>query len=94
MIAQVAPGTPIRSIEVKDLVVSMRLRFPGSPTIRVDDRDVEPAFTDPGGETDRVAGSIEPRLASKDCPSAPGSWRPCSLRRSHGNPDLERPADL
>ena len=38
----VAPGTLIRTVEVPDADAAERLRFLGSPTIRVDGRDVEP----------------------------------------------------
>src|SRR5947207_12922990 len=34
----VAPGTPIREIDATDAATAARLRFPGSPTIRVDRR--------------------------------------------------------
>jgi len=47
VIAEVAPGSRVADIEVTDPVVAERLRFPGSPTIRVDGRDVDPRFTDP-----------------------------------------------
>ena len=53
VIAEVAPGTPIADIEVNDPVVAARLRFPGSPTIRVDGRDVDPRFRDPGDYSPR-----------------------------------------
>ena len=48
VIADVAPGTAIREVDATDPVVAERLRFPGSPTIRVDGRDVDPGYIDPG----------------------------------------------
>lgn len=53
IIAEVAPGTPIRDVDATDPAVAARLRFPGSPTIRVDGRDVDPAYVDPGDYTPR-----------------------------------------
>lgn len=53
VIAEVAPGTRIRDIDASDPAVAERLRFPGSPTIRVNGRDVDPAFRDPGDYTPR-----------------------------------------
>ncbi|HEU0075727.1 MAG TPA: hypothetical protein VFS30_17130 [Dehalococcoidia bacterium] len=40
-------------IDASDPDVARRLRFPGSPTIRVDAVDVEPDFEDPGDYTPR-----------------------------------------
>ena len=51
--AAVAPGTPVDDIDATDPDAARRLRFPGSPTIRVDGRDVAPGFTDPGDYTPR-----------------------------------------
>lgn len=53
VIAEVAPGTPIRDVDATDPAVAERLRFPGSPTIRVDGRDIDPEYTDPGDYTPR-----------------------------------------
>ena len=53
VIAEVAPGTPIREVDATDPAVAERVRFPGSPTIRVDGRDVDPTYTDPGDYTPR-----------------------------------------
>ena len=53
VIAELAPGTPIREVDATDPVVAARLRFPGSPTIRVDGRDVDPSYVDPGDYTPR-----------------------------------------
>lgn len=52
-IDRVAPGTPIDDIDATDPAVAAGLRFPGSPTIRVDGLDIEPGFTDPGDYTPR-----------------------------------------
>ena len=53
VIATVAPGTPVEEVDASDPAVAAARRFPGSPTIRVDGRDVDPAFTDPGDYTPR-----------------------------------------
>ena len=53
VIAEVAPGTPIRDIDATDPAIAARLRFPGSPTIRVDGLDVDPTYIDPGDHTPR-----------------------------------------
>ncbi|HEX5466047.1 MAG TPA: hypothetical protein VFW92_05150 [Candidatus Limnocylindrales bacterium] len=53
MIAEAAPGTPVRSIDATDPLVAAAYRFPGSPTIRIDGRDVDPSFSDPGDYTPR-----------------------------------------
>ena len=48
VIAAIAPGTPIRDIDATDPDLAREVRLPGSPTIRVDGRDVDPTFVDPG----------------------------------------------
>jgi hypothetical protein len=53
VIAELAPGTPIRDVDASDPVAAGRLRFPGSPTIRVDGRDIDPSYVDPGDYTPR-----------------------------------------
>ena len=53
VIGEVAPGTTVADIDASDPEVAARLRSPGSPTIRVDGRDVDPRFTDPGEYTPR-----------------------------------------
>lgn len=53
VIAAVAPGTPVEVVDASDPVVAVAHRFPGSPTIRVDGRDVMPGFEDPGDYTPR-----------------------------------------
>ncbi len=52
-IAEIAPETIIHDIDATDPDVAARLRFPGSPTIRIDGRDVDPSFIDPGDYTPR-----------------------------------------
>ena len=51
VIAEIAPGTPIWDVDATDPDVAQEVRFPGSPTIRVDGRDVDPTFVDPGEYT-------------------------------------------
>jgi hypothetical protein len=53
VLAEMAPGTQVRDINATDPAVAAKLRFPGSPTIRVDGRDVDPGFIDPGDYTPR-----------------------------------------
>ncbi len=40
--------TAVEDIDVTEPGLAERLRFPGSPTIRINDQDVEPGFEDPG----------------------------------------------
>jgi hypothetical protein len=53
VIAEVAPGTPIHDVDATDPATAAGLRFPGSPTIRVEGRDVDPGYVDPGDYTPR-----------------------------------------
>ena len=53
VVAAAAPGTPVEDIDASDPEVAAKMRFPGSPTIRVDGRDVDPRFRDPGDYTPR-----------------------------------------
>jgi hypothetical protein len=52
-IERLAPGTTIEEVDASDPDVAASLRFPGSPTIRVDGIDIEPGFRDPGDYTPR-----------------------------------------
>lgn len=47
VIADLAPGTPIIDVDATDPETAKRLRFPGSPTIRIDGHDVDPTYIDP-----------------------------------------------
>lgn len=53
VIAEVAPDTPVRELDATDSATAERVRFPGSPTIRVDGRDVDPGYVDSGDYTPR-----------------------------------------
>ena len=53
VLAELAPDSAFEDIEATDQAIAERLRFPGSPTIRVDGRDIEPGFQDPGDYTPR-----------------------------------------
>lgn len=53
IIAEIAPGTPIRDVDATDPTVAARVRFPGSPTIRVDGWDIDPTYADIGEYTPR-----------------------------------------
>ena len=39
---------PIASVRIEDDAAARALKFPGSPTVRIDGIDVEPAFIDSG----------------------------------------------
>jgi hypothetical protein len=43
----------IIDVNVTDPDLANQYRFPGSPTIRIDRRDIEPGFVDPGDYTPR-----------------------------------------
>ncbi|MGH2488493.1 MAG: hypothetical protein ACRDFR_02590, partial [Candidatus Limnocylindria bacterium] len=51
VIAQVLPGTSIIDLDATDPQTAERARFPGSPTIRVDGRDIDPSYVDSGDYT-------------------------------------------
>lgn len=53
VLAEVAPGTAIEDVDATDPAEAERLRFPGSPTIRVNGRDIDPGYVDPGDYTPR-----------------------------------------
>lgn len=77
VIAEVAPGTPVESIDASDPGVASAHRFAGSPTIRVDGRDVDPAYQD--------AGDYAPRCRLYRTPEGlrsvpPREWIEAALR--------------
>lgn len=53
ILAELAPDARVDEIDATDPTVASDLRFPGSPTVRIDGRDVDPAFEDPGDYTPR-----------------------------------------
>ena len=53
VIAELAPGTLVESINASDPAVAQAHQFHGSPTIRVDGRDIDPDFRDTGDYTPR-----------------------------------------
>lgn len=53
VLSELAPGTRIDDVDASDPTVAVDRRFPGSPTIRVNGVDVDPAFEDPGDYTPR-----------------------------------------
>lgn len=53
VVDDLAPGTPIVDVDATDPAVAAASRFPGSPTIRIDGRDVDPSYADPGDYTPR-----------------------------------------
>jgi hypothetical protein len=87
VVAELAPDSGFRDIDVTDPDAADKLRFPGSPTIRIDGRDVQPGFEDPGDYTPRC------RLYwTDDGPSRipPRAWIEAALRlvlaQEHGPP--------
>lgn len=67
-------------IEASDPVVAGSYKFAGSPTIRVNGKDIEPGFTDPGDYTPRcrlylVDGAIQG--------SPPRGWLEKALEDAH-----------
>ncbi len=53
ILGELAPGAAVHEIDATDPAVAQRHRFPGSPTIRIDGRDVAPSYQDPGDYTPR-----------------------------------------
>ena len=49
--AELGIDAELRTTLIRDQVAADRARFPGSPTVRVDDRDVEPGGEPPGEYT-------------------------------------------
>ena len=78
VIAAVAPGTPIESIDASDPAVASAQRFPGSPTIRVDGQDIDPGFQDPG---DYAPWCRVYRTRNGLRPAPPREWLEDALRR-------------
>jgi hypothetical protein len=73
-----APGTPIVDVDASDAGVAAQLRIPGSPTIRVDGRDVDPGHVDPGDYTPRCRLYRTP-TGLRGLPER--SWIEAALRR-------------
>ena len=57
-------GTPIVDIDATDQALAVRLRFSGSPTIRIDGRDVDPESVDA-----RLGAACTGR--ARDCAASP-----------------------
>ena len=47
VVSEVAPGTAITDVDATDPLVAEAVRFPGSPTIRVDGLDIDPSYVEP-----------------------------------------------
>lgn len=77
VIAEVAPKTAIHDVDATDPAVAERVRFPGSPTIRVNGQDVDPTYTD-RATTPRAVGYVEPAPAFAACQSEHGSRKRCA----------------
>lgn len=53
LLGELAPDTVMHQIDATDPEIARRHRFPGSPTIRFDGRDVDPSYQDPCDYTPR-----------------------------------------
>lgn len=53
VMSQLGVSGPIIDINATDPAVAAETKFPGSPTIRVNGRDIEPGYSDPGEYTPR-----------------------------------------
>jgi len=78
VIADIAPGTTVESINASDHAVAAAYHFPGSPTIRLDGRDIDPDFRDPGDYTPRCRLYRTPD-GLRGVP--PRAWIEAALRR-------------
>jgi hypothetical protein len=78
VIAEVAPGTPVEAINASDPAVAVAHHFPGSPTIRVDGRDIDPGFEDTGDYSPRCRLFSTPE-GLRGVP--PREWIEAALRR-------------
>ena len=78
IVARVAPDTTIEDIDASAAAEASRLRFPGSPTIRVDGVDVEPGFIDPGDYSPRCR-LYRTSAGLRGVPEA--AWIEAALRR-------------
>lgn len=80
-IDELAPGSPIEDIDASDPGVASAHHFPGSPTIRIDGRDIDPSFVDPADYTPRcrVYWTAE---GLRGVP--PRAWIDDAIRRSLG----------
>ena len=43
----------VDDVDATDIAIAKRLKFPGSPTIRVNGVDIDPGYSDPGDYTPR-----------------------------------------
>ena len=82
VLAELAPGTPIEDIDASDPAKAERLRFPGSPTIRIDGHDIQPGFEDPGDYAPRCRVFPTP-AGLRGVP--PREWIEDAVRRSVAN---------
>jgi hypothetical protein len=82
LLDQVQVASPVELVDVPDDAAAQRERFLGSPTLRVDGRDVEPGAelrTDFGL---KCAASIEPKTGSRVCRSTTGCSTPSVARQA------------
>jgi hypothetical protein len=86
VIADIAPGTPVEEIDASDPLLAAALRFPGSPTIRIDGHDVEPDYRDPGDYTPRCR-MFWTSDGLRGTPER--SWIEDALRRARGIDDAQ-----
>ncbi|MEP6468237.1 MAG: hypothetical protein ABJC24_00540 [Chloroflexota bacterium] len=102
VVGRVAPGTPIKDVDASDPSVAAQVRFPGSPTIRIDGRDVDPSYVDSGDYTPRcrlyrtsagLRGVPEPRWIEGALGQLCGLSRTLSGRADGGSHCRQTPAN-
>ena len=79
VVAEFAPGTLVEEVDASDPAVAARLRFPGSPTVRVDGVDVDPGYVDTGDYSPRCRVY---RTPSGLAPVPPRGWVEDAVRRA------------
>lgn len=88
LLDEIAVGTTIDDIDATDPAVAERHRFPGSPTIRIDGRDADPSFQDPGDYAPRCRLYWTPE-GMRRLPER--AWVQAALRSSVERARLEAP---
>lgn len=79
LIDRIVPDATFRDIDATDPGVATAMRFPGSPTIRVDGVDIDPSYVDPEDYTPRCR-LYRTRDGLRGLPEA--DWIADSLRRA------------
>ena len=79
VVAELAPSVVVEEVDASDAAVAARLRFPGSPTVRVDGVDVDPGYVDTGDYSPRCRVY---RTPSGLAPVPPRGWVEDAVRRA------------